>query len=221
MRRSDRLFSIMRILRGGRLHRAQDLANRVDVSVRTLYRDMDALMASGVPIKGARGGGYRITDAITLPPLTLTPEELEALNLGLAIAAEVSDAEMKTAAYSLADKIDAVLSTQVVAETDAWKFAPHPFADATRGFAMMPILRAAIRARQKLRLTSTTPDGTVSTRVVRPLLMEYWGRVWTLTTWCESGGGFVDLRLDLIDSIDALPEMFVDEPGKTLVDRKT
>ncbi|MGD9295682.1 MAG: WYL domain-containing protein, partial [Roseobacter sp.] len=111
-----------------------------------------------------------------------------------------------------------VLPTQVVAEADAWKFAVYPFADAARGFTHMPTLRAAIRARQKLRLTYTSKDDAVTTRVVRPLHMEYWGRVWTLTAWCELREDHRVFRVDLIRTAEALPELFVDEPGKTLAD---
>ncbi|WP_227270288.1 helix-turn-helix transcriptional regulator [Roseobacter weihaiensis] len=218
MRRTDRLFDIIQILRDGKLHRAQDIAARLEVSVRTIYRDMDTLVASGVPVQGERGVGYMITEAITLPPLTLTVEELEALNLGMAIVGEAADPNLKAAALSLADKVDAVLPTQTIAEADAWKFAVYPFADAARGFAHMPTLRAAIRARQKLRLTYTSKDGRVTTRVVRPLHMEYWGRVWTLTSWCELRRDHRVFRVDLIQSAEALAELFVDEPGKTLAD---
>ncbi|WP_187428642.1 hypothetical protein ROLI_012620 [Roseobacter fucihabitans] len=218
MRRTDRLFDIIQILRDGRLHRAQDIATRLEVSTRTIYRDMDTLTASGVPVQGERGVGYMITEAITLPPLTLTVEELEALNLGMAIVAEAADADLKAAALSLADKVDAVLPTQTIAQADAWKFAVYPFADAARGFSHMPILRAAIRAKQKLRITYTSKDAQVSTRVIRPLHMEYWGRVWTLTAWCELRSAFRVFRVDLIQTAEALPELFVDEPGKSLAD---
>lgn len=218
MRRTDRLFDILQTLRDGKLHRAQDIADRLQVSVRTIYRDMDTLVASGVPVEGARGVGYKISEAITLPPLTLSAAELEALNLGMAIVGEAADPDLKAAALSLADKIDAVMPTQVVAEADAWKFAVYPFADAARGFAHMPTLRAAIRARQKLRLVYKGTEDHVTTRIVRPLHMEYLGRIWTLTTWCELRKDHRVFRVDLIQSAEALPELFVDEPGKTLAD---
>lgn len=218
MRRTDRLFDIIQILRDGKLHRAQDIAARLEVSTRTIYRDMDTLMASGVPVEGARGVGYMVTEAIALPPLTLTVAELEALNLGMAIVGETADPDLKAAALSLADKIDAVLPTRTIAEADAWKFAVYPFADAARGFAQMPTLRAAIRARQKLRLSYTSKDGQISTRVIRPLHMEYWGRIWTLTAWCELRSAFRVFRVDLITRAEALPELFVDEPGKRYAD---
>ncbi|WP_170455489.1 helix-turn-helix transcriptional regulator [Ruegeria arenilitoris] len=218
MRRTDRLFDIIQILRDGKLHRAQDIADRLEVSVRTIYRDMDTLVASGVPVEGERGVGYMVREQITLPPLNLTPAELEALNLGMAIVAEAADPDLKAAAESLAAKIDAVLPTQVVAEADAWKFAVYPFADAARGLAHMAPIRAAIKSRQKLRLTYRRNDGTLTERTIRPLHMEYWGRVWTLTAWCELRDAFRVFRIDLIESVTPLPEIFADEPGKRLAD---
>ena len=218
MRRTDRLFDIIQILRDGKLHRAQDIADRLEVSVRTIYRDMDTLIASGVPVQGERGVGYMAVDAITLPPLTLTAAELEALNLGMAIVGEAADPDLKAAALSLAEKVDAVLPAQTVAEADQWKFAVYPFADAARGFGHMASLRAAIKGRQKLRLDYRRIDGTLTHRVIRPLHMEYWGRVWTLTGWCELREDFRVFRVDLIEVAMPLPELFMDEPGRTFAD---
>ncbi|MFA3915901.1 helix-turn-helix transcriptional regulator [Ruegeria hyattellae] len=218
MRRTDRLFDIIQILRDGKLHRAQDIADRLEVSVRTIYRDMDTLAASGIPVEGERGVGYMVREAITLPPLTLTAEELEALNLGMAIVAEAADPDLRAAAESLADKIDAVLPIEVISEADAWKFAVYPFADAARGFTHMAPLRAAIKSRQKLDLRYRRIDGTLTHRKIRPLHMEYWGRVWTLTAWCEARDDFRVFRVDLIEDLTPLPELFVDEPGKRLSD---
>ncbi|WP_171124757.1 MULTISPECIES: YafY family protein [unclassified Ruegeria] len=218
MRRTDRLFDIIQILRDGKLHRAQDIADRHEVSVRTIYRDMDTLVASGVPVEGERGVGYMVREQITLPPLNLTPAELEALNLGMAIVAEAADPDLKAAAETLADKIDAVLPAQVVAEADAWKFAVYPFADAARGLAHMAPIRSAIKSRQKLLLSYRRIDGVLTERTIRPLHMEYWGRVWTLTAWCELRAGFRVFRVDLIEFVHPLPEIFADEPGKRLSD---
>lgn len=218
MPRTDRLFDLLRLLRDGNLHTAQEMAQRLGVSVRTIYRDMDMLQASGVPVEGERGAGYKATGAIALPPLSLTPEELEALNLGIAIVAEAGDPDLARAAASLADKVDAVLPEQAISDAESWKFAVTPFANATRGFAHMPTLRSAIKARQKLRLRHLRPDGSPCSRTVRPLLLESWGRVWALTAWCEMREDFRVFRLDLMEEATALPELFSDEPGKTLAD---
>lgn len=218
MRRADRLFDILQMLRDGSLHTAQEMAERLGVSMRTIYRDMETLQASGVPVAGERGAGYMATGAITLPPLSLTPAELEALNLGIAIVAEAADPDLARAAMSLGDKLDAALPEQVISEADAWKFAVHPFADPVRGFRHLPTLRSAIKARQKLALIYVRGDEAPTERTVRPLRLDYWGRVWTLTAWCEFRQDFRVFRVDLIAQASAVPELFADEPGKTLAD---
>ena len=107
--RPDRLFTLISILRDGRLHRASDLAAQLGVSLRSIYRDMDTLASSGVPVSGERGLGYQMTAPVTLPPLNLSKVELEALHLGMAVVSEAEDAELRDAARSLSAKIDAVL----------------------------------------------------------------------------------------------------------------
>ena len=218
MRRTDRLFELIQILRDGRLHRAQDMAEKLEVSVRTLYRDMETLMASGIPVEGERGVGYMMTAAITLPPLNLTMPELEALHLGMAVVSEAADDELKSAALSLSRKIDAVLPEDRHAPREGWGFAVYPFADAAAGFRHMPAIRASIRARQKLRVSYRALDDASSARVIRPLQMEYWGRVWTVTAWCELRDDFRVFRVDRMQEVAPLPQLFIDEPGKCLAD---
>lgn len=218
MARADRQFDLLQILRDGELHTAQSLSKQLGVSVRTIYRDMDRLQAAGVPIAGARGVGYRATGVITLPPLSLTAAELEVLNLGIAIVREAADPEMARAAGTLGDKLDAVLPTTAVPQADAWKVALTPLADPARGLGAMSILRSAIKARQKVRLTYRQIDGALVAHTLRPLRSEYWGRVWTLTAWSEDADDFREFRMDLIVQIEALPELFDEEPGKRLAD---
>lgn len=215
MHRARRHAEILRILRRGGAHRAEDMARELGVSVRTIYRDIARLGAAGVPVAGTPGTGYRLPDLVPLPPVTLTPDELEALQLGIAIVGEADDPGLRAAAERLADKIDAALPTETVAEADAWKFAAMPGADAARGFALTGTLRSAIRGRQKLRLILS---GDTRPRKVRPLRLQHMGRIWLLTVWCETRGKFDELRTDLIETAAPLPELFVDEPGKTLAD---
>lgn len=218
MARTNRLVDLLLILRDGRLHRAQDMADRLGVSLRTIYRDMDTLIASGVPIAGERGLGYMSTAAVTLPPLNLTLTELEALHLGMAVVGEAGDDELKAAARSLSAKIDAVLPEDRTIPPTGWGFAVYPFADAARGFQHMPAIRGAIRARQKLRVTYRNDKAEVTDRVIRSLQLDYWGRIWTVTVWCELRADFRVMRVDRIDMLRVLPQLFVDEPGKTLAD---
>ena len=109
MRRTDRLFDLIEILRDGRLHTARDMAERLEVSTRTLWRDMATLIASGLPVEGERGVGYILREPITLPPLTLTEEETEALALALRLLSEGADPGMAGAAARLSGKIMAAL----------------------------------------------------------------------------------------------------------------
>lgn len=218
MRRTDRLFELIQILRDGQLHRGQDLAERLEISLRTLYRDMDTLIASGIPVEGERGLGYMMTAPITLPPLNLTLEELEALHLGLAVVGKATDPEMQKAAQSLSAKIDAVLPEDRSAPASGWGFAVYPFEEAARGFMHMAPLRAAIRSRRKVEITYRALDDRETKRTVRPLQMEYWGRVWTLTAWCEARDAFRVFRVDRISTLDVSFDTFEEEPGKTLAD---
>ena len=218
MRRADRLFDLIQILRDGRLHRGQDLADRLNISLRTLYRDMDAIIASGIPVEGERGLGYMMTAPITLPPLNLTLAELEARHLGLSVVSKAADEDLQDAAKRLAQKVDAVLPEDRSAPANGWGFAVYPFAEAARGFVHMAPLRAAIRARRKVDITYTVPDQPQTTRRVRPLQMEYWGRVWTLTGWCELRNDFRVFRVDRIQTLDIGFDTFEEEAGKTLAD---
>ena len=213
MRRADRLMQLITLLRDGRLHRAADLARAVGVSLRTIYRDMDTLAASGVPIEGERGVGYRVTAAITLPPLNLTTTELEALHVGLAALGEAADPELSGAARSLAAKIDAVLPEDRPNTAAPVSLAIYPFADAARGFQYLPKLRQAIRARQKLALTLAGPETTI-----RPLALHYWGRLWTCVAWDEAVRDFTEFRVDQVTGLRLLPGLFVAEAGKRIED---
>ena len=214
MPRADRLTQLIQILRDGALHKAADLAAATNVSQRTIYRDMERLASAGVPIAGARGIGYWVTAQITLPPLNLTTDELEALHLGLSVIADAGDEALKTAAKTLSAKVDAVLPEDRETAPTGWGVAAYPFADAALGFQHMPQIRAALRARQKI---AVQIDG--QRHILRPLKLDYWGRVWTCIAWSETNDTFTDLRLDQITDLRVLPELFTDEPGKRLMDR--
>lgn len=218
MTTAERLFQITRLLQGGKLHRAGDIATRLGVSTRTIYRDMDRLADAGLPLSGTRGAGYTLARTIPLPPLVLTPDELEALMLGLAVVQQAADETLKAAAATLLEKVENAGPAAPAPDDSAWRHATSPYADATRNLAHMPLLRSAIAARQKVRMTYTSDAGGVTSRVIRPLHMAYWGHVWALTAWCDLSSHFNAFRLDLMESVEALPELFVDEPGKRFED---
>lgn len=214
MKRSDRLYALVDILKDGAIHRAEDLAVQVNVSVRTLYRDMDMLAKSGFPIEGERGSGYSSRASITLPALNLSEDELDALLVCISAAGQSGDSGLQAAAMSLAQKIDAVLPEDNRAAPEDLNFAAYPFADTAQAFQHLATLRGAIRSKQRLGLRLLTGQD----HVLRPLKLDYWGRVWSLTVWLEDREDFASFRVDQIDTLRVMPGLFVDEPGKTLMD---
>ncbi len=213
-KRSDRLYALMEILKDGALHRAEELAAAMQVSLRTIYRDMQTLANSGVAVEGERGTGYRAKAVLTLPPLNLTEDELEALHIGLEVVGTGMEGPLRAAAESLSAKIDAVLPEEIGGVAQGFGFAAYPFVETTQSLSHLEPLRTAIRAKQKLRITV---KGSVA-RDVRPLKLDYWGRVWTLGVWDETLSEFANIRVDQIVDLAVLPGLFVEEPGKSLKD---
>ncbi|WP_370232156.1 helix-turn-helix transcriptional regulator [Cognatishimia sp.] len=214
MKRTERLYALIEILKDGAVHRAEDLALRFDVSLRTMYRDMDMLAASGIPVEGERGRGYSSRAAITLPPLNLSEEELDALLVTLSAAGQSGDETLRTAARSLAEKIDAVLPEDHRAAPKSMNFAAYPFAESAYAFQHLTNLRGAIRTKQRIAIEMVSG----ANHTLRPLKLDYWGRVWSLTAWVEDLNDFGSFRVDQIETVKILPGLFVDEPGKTLAD---
>ena len=206
MTRADRLHRLSQLLRDGTNHRAADLARAVGATPRTIYRDLRTLKEAGLPLTGTRGTGYRITADVTLPPLSLTMAELEALHLGLVAVARGGDAELGAAATAFARRLAAALPEDGTAAG-----APHLFSLESAGTEHQATLRLAVRARQKLALTVAGLR-----RVVRPLRLDYWGRLWSCVVWDETLGRFDEVRLDQIGGLEVLPNLFVTEPGKDL-----
>ena len=217
MRRTDRLFELIQILRDGRLHTARDMAARLEVSTRTLWRDMATLIASGLPVEGERGVGYILREPVTLPPLTLTPDEVQALTLGLQLVTRGADPSLTRAAGSLLGKITAVLPARLLdgMGEESWVF---PGAEALAAARHLPGLRRAIRLRERVVIGYVDGEGVASDRSVRPLVLEFWGRVWTLAAWCETREDFRSFRVDRIETLLPTGETFTDEPGRTLAE---
>ena len=216
MRRTDRLFDLIQILRDGRLHRASEMAQRLGVSVRTIWRDMATLMASGLPVEGERGVGYILRAPITLPPMILTAAELEALRQGVRMVAGAGDPGLARAARGLAAKIAAVTPQPTPPDGDDLFAFPGP--EAARAAPHLPVLRRAIRARHRLTITYIDPSGAESHRDIRPLLLEFSGRVRTLAAFCETRLDFRSFRVDRIVAITDTGEPWPLEPGRTLAD---
>ena len=218
MRRADRLFQIVQILRNKRLVTAQELAERLEVSPRTIYRDIQDLSLSGVPIEGEAGVGYHLRYSLDIPPLMFNEDEIEALVLGSRMLQSWGGAELGASAQSVMDKVYAVIPEELRQLLDESKmFAPRygPREDLQ---STLDICRKAIHDHHYLKLTYTRADGQHSQREVKPLGLFFWGNVWTLSAWCELRHSFRNFRLDRMQAIDVLDKAFEEIEGQTLQD---
>ena len=203
MRRADRLFAIVQYLRGRRLTTAAQLARWLEVSERTVYRDIADLSASGVPIDGEAGVGYRVRAGFDLPPLMFTFDEIDALVIG------ARSALAKIAAALPSDKRIALERTTL--------FAPGFFVDPKPG-ERLDMLRHAIAEHCFADLDYKDAGGQSTQRRVRPLGLYFWGDAWTLGAWCELRQNFRNFRLDRIGTVNVADARYPDEPGKRLED---
>ena len=218
MRPADRLFQIVLTIGRERVVTGKRLAEMLGVTIRTVYRDIRSLAASGVPVEGEAGVGYRLRRGYQIPPLMFTDEELQALHLGASIVRTWADAGLAEAAGQVLAKVDAVLPA-----------ASRP--KLTYGAMIVPgghvptiiadhlsVLRGAIGARRKVTLTYPRPFAERSDRVVWPLVLAYWGGSWTLGAWCEGVADFRTFRIDGISTLEVSSETYVDEDGRKLAD---
>src|SRR5258707_7665074 len=218
MRRADRLFRIVRILRGGRLQTARMLAEKLEVSERTIYRDVSDLQTSGMPIEGEAGVGYTLRRDYDLPPLMFTRNELTALVLGARLVQAWGGAENVAAANQALQRIEAVLPAELRDSLDRiLLFAPA---------GQMPqplrkrldVLHGACLSRKAIKFGYTKENGTASERSARPLALAFWSGKWTLAAWCELREDFRSFRIDRMDAVVVLERAFVPKKGERLED---
>lgn len=218
MRRADRLFEIVHHLRGRRLTTAAQLAGWLEVSERTIYRDIADLAASGIPIDGEAGVGYRLHPDFDLPPLMFNRNEIEALVIGARMVESWGGPSLAQGARTALAKIATALPKGKRATLEASPlFSPGFFIDPRLG-VRMDQLRAAIDARRYVMLRYEDALGTASERRVRCLALAFWGDAWTLGAWCELRNDFRTFRLDRIVASTVHDERFADEVGKRLPD---
>ena len=171
MRRSDRLFEIIQILRSARKPiTAETLAGQLEVSIRTIYRDIAALQVMNTPIEGEAGIGYIMRRGYDLPPLNFDLEEIEALRVGLALLSRTGDSALQRAARRIHEKIDALHGPANWLQVAPWGAALD---DPAKGCVSKSTLRDAIRGERKLELVYQDEQGCRTTRTVRPLALVY------------------------------------------------
>ena len=207
MRRADRLFQIVQLLRSRRTVTARWLAVELEVSERTVYRDIQDLSRSGVPVHGEAGVGYALLAGYELPPMTFTPEEITALVAGARMVERWTDPELAAAARAAIRKIEAVVpSTMREKLQSTMIFAGPRFAQEPPNW-LGPI-RRAIDERLKLSISYVRSDGAASERTIAPLALYFWGSKWILGAWCDKRQDYRAFRPDRIVDLNTLAETF-------------
>ncbi|MFC6631723.1 helix-turn-helix transcriptional regulator [Microbulbifer taiwanensis] len=218
MNKSERLLQLLTLLRARRTAvTARALAERLGVSERTLYRDIQSLTLSGVPIDGEAGVGYRLGRGSFVPPLMFTEDEIEALLLGVRMVQGWGDEDMGSAADSALHKIRSVLPDKMLQEQERQR-ATFLVPDTQRRekARYSGIIRRAIKDRQTLWLDYRDEQGNPTQREGNPLGLIYWGAAWTLVAWCRLRDDHRMFRLDRILDLKPTGQQFQLESHQTL-----
>ena len=215
MTKASRLLEIITILSARRFAmRAEDLAERLDVSVRTIYRDIDDLRAAGADIHGEAGTGYLLADKAQLAPLTFNEHEIMAVLAGIEMVGAFTDDKLDAFAQSAKQKILSVLSDRAKAQAETQLyFVPKIEGYNSRDNAHSA-LREAILCKAKIRITYTSVKGETSKRVIWPLGLVAWFGKWTLVAWCETREDYRNFRVDLIENFVETEEVFAETPER-------
>ncbi|HYK35732.1 YafY family protein [Alloacidobacterium sp.] len=217
MRRADRLFRIVQLLRSGRLQTARNLAQKLQVSHRTIYRDVQDLQLSGVPITGEAGVGYTLRRDFDIPPLMFDREEIAALVLARMVQAW-GGMQLTEAANRAIRKIEAVLPADLRERIDDVLLYAPGFRVKTEVRSRLDALHTAAQERRVVLIAYAREDGQQSVRRVHPLALYFWGGAWTLAAWCELRHDFRSFRVDRMEHLESLGEVFVSKAGQMLSD---
>ena len=217
MRRADRLFLLIHALRGRRSAiTAQTLADTLQVSLRTVYRDVADLQLSGVPIEGEAGVGYVLRKGADIPPLMFNEAELEALVVGTRFVRAFGGERLGRSATAALLKIEAVLPEALRERSRRTRIFAPQVDGRIESSGLIDALHAAIEQAQVLRLDYRDGNAEVSAREVEPLALAFWGGTWTLGAWCRLRRDFRSFRPDRIVAHAATGEAFADDPARNL-----
>jgi len=217
MRKATRLFELLTLLRGRRTAiTAEALAEALEVSVRTIYRDVAALQLSGVPVDGEAGVGYWLRPGFHLPPLMFDADELQALLVGGQMVRAFTDPELGEAAVRARAKIMAILTDDLKARAEAQPYIVPVRERDNELRATHGQLRKACEEKRKLQIEYEDENAKQSRRVIWPLGMVGWGDVWTLLGWCELREDYRNFRFDRIGQLMDAGSHFADHPTRNL-----
>lgn len=218
MQRAERLFQLLTLLRNRRtVMTAKQLSEHLQVSERTVYRDVQSLSLSGVPVEGEAGVGYRLSHRYQLPPLMFDRHEVEALLLGARMVTSWGDTDMANHAKQAMQKILSVLPDHLRHSDESLPLLVPRMEELQKFYtAHSQPIREAIRSRQRINIVYTRADAQESTRIVEPLGLIFWGKVWTLVAWCQLRNDYRTFRLDRINDLNVLADFFEPHDTKSL-----
>lgn len=209
MRKAERLFQLITLLRGRRLAvTANRLAEMLEVSVRTIYRDIQALILSGVPIEGEAGVGYLLDAKFELPPLMFTSEELLALLVGSKMVQSWADNSLANGANSAVDKITAILPDKLKKQSQHSPFVVPDYYRNSKNVNLSHEIREAISNGHLLSVEYTDAKECHTQRKIEPLGLVFWGAKWTVIAYCCLRNNYREFRLDRITHCKTLNETF-------------
>ncbi|MBB1387327.1 YafY family transcriptional regulator [Pseudoalteromonas sp. SG45-5] len=216
MHKSERLFQLVNILKSRRFAiTANELANKLKISQRTIYRDIQHLQSSGVPVEGEAGTGYLIAD-YDLPPMMFTLEELQALLLGSKMVSAWTDPQLAASAQAAITKINAVLPEKLKQQVEELPYLVPTFSHDKAHQKITLQLRKAITNKTCIEFHYLDVNQQPSHRITDPLGLVYWGAKWTLIAYCQLRSDYREFRLDRIQSIVSLTNTFDTNPQKNL-----
>jgi predicted DNA-binding transcriptional regulator YafY len=216
MRRADRLFDIIQTLRTAKKPMtAAMLAEELEVTVRTIYRDVATLQARRVPIEGEAGVGYVLRRGFDLPPLMFTVEEIEAVTVGARLVQRLRDRELQAAARRVLDKVTVVLPEGLRSHLDRPFYVSRGEAADPKGIDIAE-LRGAIRDQRKMRIAYVDEKHQRTRRTIWPLAMAYYVDVTLVGAWCELRKDLRNFRVERIENARMLMDQFQDPQGKLL-----
>jgi predicted DNA-binding transcriptional regulator YafY len=218
MQRAERLFQLLTLLRNRRtVMTAKQLSDHLQVSERTIYRDIQSLSLSGVPVEGEAGVGYRLSHRYQLPPLMFDRHEVDALLLGARMVNSWGDTDMAAHAKQAMQKILSVLPDHLRHSDESLPLLVPQMEDVQKFYtAHSQPIREAIHSRQKIKIDYTRADTQTSTRVIEPLGLIFWGKVWTLVAWCQLRHDYRTFRLDRINDLHIVADYFDTDDNKSL-----
>ncbi|GLS23469.1 transcriptional regulator [Labrys miyagiensis] len=215
MRRTTRLFEIIQFLRVARKPvTAETIARQLEVTKRTVYRDIASLQALSVPIYGEAGIGYVMRAGYDLPPLMLSIEEVEALVVALGLLERTNDRSLRNAAVSIRAKVASVLPTSARNPIDRGSLYVPQWIHPEPVSVDLAMVRSAIREERKLLLHYADAEGKPSQRVIRPIGVVYYVEVMHIVGWCELRQDFRSFRADRIRECELIDEYFAGEGAK-------